>query len=83
MLYQLRKHSKHILTDSLVILDDMIDDDVNDSNITKIFTEHSYHLKIGVVFIMQNIFHPSKKACTISLNTQYMVMFKNAETDGE
>ena len=26
----------------------------------------------------QSIFHPSKKALTISVNTKYMVLFKNA-----
>ena len=64
-------------TDSLVILDDMMDDVVNDSGMMKVFTERSHHLKISVIFMTQNIFHPGKKARTISLNTQYMVLFKN------
>ena len=70
MHYQLKKHLNH-----LVILDDMMVDVVNDSSMTKIFTERSHHLKI--IFMTQNIFHPGKKDRTISLNDYYMVLFKN------
>ena len=48
-------------THSLVILDYMMDDVVNDSSMTKIFTERSHDLKISVIIMTQNIFHPGKK----------------------
>ena len=43
----------------------------------KVFTERSHHQNIIVIFITQNIFHPGRRAGTISLNTQYMVLFAN------
>ena len=52
-------------SDSLVILDDMMDDVVSDSSMMRVFTEHSHHQK-------------GKAARTISLNTTYMVLFENA-----
>ena len=65
-------------SNSLVILDDMMDDVVSDSSMMKVFTERSHHQNISVIFMTQNIFHQGKAARTISLNTQYMVLFENA-----
>ena len=62
---------------SIVVLDDLMDGIVNDSKMMKVFTEGSHHQNISVIFMTQNIFHPGKKARTILLNTQYMVLFKN------
>ena len=64
-------------SDSLIILDDMMDDVVNSSEMMKVFTEASHHKNVSVIFMSQNIFHPGSRARTISLNTQYMVLFKN------
>ena len=47
-------------SDSLVILDDMIDSVVNDSSMIKVFTERSHHQNISVIFMTQNIFHQGK-----------------------
>ena len=66
------------ISDALIILDDMIDAVVNDSSMMKVFTERSHHQNISVIFMTQNIFHQGKTARTISLNTQYMVLFENA-----
>ena len=65
-------------SDSLVILDDMMDDVVSDSSMMKVFTERSHHQNISVIFMTQNIFHQGRRARTISLNTQYMILFENA-----
>ena len=51
---------------------------MNDSSMMKVFTERSHHQNISVIFMTQNIFHQGKTARTISLNTQYMVLFENA-----
>ena len=55
----------------------MMDDVVNSSEMMKVFTEASHHKNVSVIFMSQNIFHPGSRARTISLNTQYMVLFKN------
>ena len=52
---------------------------MNDSGMMKIFTERSPYLKISVISMTQNIFNLGKKARTISLNTQYMLLFKNLQ----
>ncbi len=60
---------------SLVIIDDLM----HESNdvVSKLFTRGSHHTNTSVIFITQNIFHPSKESRTIALNTQYLVLFKN------
>ena len=68
-------------SNSLVILDDMMDDVVSDSNMMKVFTERRHNQNISVSFPTQRIIHPGKAACTISLNTVYMVIFKMPQID--
>ena len=51
---------------------------VKDQNIMNMFTVGSHHRNISVLFLMQNIFQKGTHARTISTNTQYMVLFKNA-----
>ena len=65
------KGDKH----SLVIIDDLMHE-TNDV-VTKLFTRVSHHTNTSVIYITQNIFHPSKENRTITLNTQYLVLFKN------
>ena len=68
-------------SDSLVILDGMIDDVVSDSSMMKVFSERSHHQNIRVIFMTQNIFHQKGRQLartSISLNTGYMVLFENA-----
>lgn len=60
---------------NLVILDDLMDEK-NDS-ISKLFTKLSHHRNISVMYVTQNIFEQHKDSRTISLNTQYMIAFKN------
>ena len=58
---------------SLVVLDDLIHypKDV----ITKIFTVYSHHYNFSVIFTTQNLFN--KSICEISLNSHFVVLFKN------
>ena len=63
-----RKHT-------LVIIDDLMHE-TNDV-VTKLFTRVSHHTNTSVIFITQNLFHASKETRTITLNAQYMVLFKN------
>ena len=45
--------------------------------ILDLFTNGSYHKNISVIFITQNIFHKGKSQRDISLNTKYIVLYKN------
>lgn len=64
-------------TDALIILDDLMSELGNDSQLTKLFTKFSHHRKLSIIFIVQNIFHKGKEIRDISLNAHYLVLFKN------
>ena len=65
------------MSDGLIVIDDLMHDAVTDSSMLITFTEGSHHKNISVVFLMQNIFHKGSHTRTMSINTQYMVLFKN------
>lgn len=60
---------------NLVILDDLMNS--VDQNVIDLFTKGSHHRNISVIHIVQNLFHQGKGHRTISLNSHYMVLFKN------
>ena len=60
---------------SLLIIDDLMSECATLSS--NIFTKFSHHLKISVVYILQNLFVQSKNQRSISLNSGYIVLFKN------
>lgn len=59
----------------LVILDDLMSE--ADDRVTKLFTKGSHHRNMSVMFIVQNLFGKNKEQRTISLNSHYLVVFKN------
>lgn len=65
---------------NLLILDDQMSNEaVRDSNdLTKYFTNGSHHRNSTVVYVVQNIFDKGKAMRTLSLNSHYLVLFKNA-----
>ena len=71
------------LENCVVILDDLMDAAMKDLNIMSMFTEGSHHRKVSVIFLSQNIFHQGKHSRTMSLNVQYMVLFKNARDQSQ
>lgn len=60
---------------TLVVIDDLMAE--TDERVTKLFTKASHHRAVNVIYIVQNLFSKNKENRTISLNTQYMVLFKN------
>jgi hypothetical protein len=60
-------------TPILLILDDLMSQ--ANETVTDLFTKGSHHKNISVVFLTQNIFHKNHR--TISLNSHYLVLFKN------
>ena len=59
----------------LVIVDDLMSE-TND-RVTKLFTKGSHHRSLSVMYIVQNLFGKKKEQRTISLNSNYSVVFKN------
>lgn len=63
-------------TATLLILDDLMQE-ANGSIVVDLFSRVSHHRNISVIHITQNVFHQGKGARDISLNTHYIVYFKN------
>ena len=59
----------------LVVLDDLMAE--IDDRVTNLFTKKSHHPNTSVIYLVQNLFSKNKESRTISLNSQYMVIFKN------
>jgi hypothetical protein len=60
---------------TLLIIDDLMNE--TDGRVTNIFTKYSHHNNASVVYITQNLYNKGKENRTISLNTHYLVLFKN------
>ena len=65
----------------LLIIDDLMSE-TNDT-VANLFTKGSHHRNVSVLYLTQNLFHKNKHARTISLNSHYMVLFKNPRDAGQ
>ena len=68
---------------NLIILDDVMTEAGESKSVAKLFTQGSHHRNMTVVFLVQNLFHQAKQMRTISLNTHYMVLYKNPRDQGQ
>ena len=60
---------------NIVVLDDLMAE--TDERVTNLFTKKSHHCNRSVIYLVQNLFPKNKESRTISLNSQYIVVFKN------
>lgn len=60
----------------LIIIDDLMRESSN-KTVVDIFTKYSHHKNLSVIYLTQNLFHQGKGQRDISLNTHYIVVFKN------
>lgn len=60
----------------LIIIDDLMRESSN-KVIVDLFTKGSHHRNISVMYLTQNIFHQGRGQRDISLNANYVVLFKN------
>jgi hypothetical protein len=67
---------------SLVIFDDLMEESASSSEICNLFTKGAHHDNISVILIVQNLFHQGKKSRSISLNGNYLIMFKSPQDKG-
>ena len=68
---------------NLVIFDDLMSEAAKDNRIVDLFTKGSHHRNLSVIVLVQNIFHQSNGMRTISLNSHYLVLFKNPRDKGQ
>ena len=69
------------LADALVVSDDMMNE--VDDRVANVFTRGSHHRNVSAVFMVQNFFNKNKHMRTISLNAQYIALFKNPRDNGQ
>ena len=62
---------------NLIVFDDQMIDASEDKRIVNLFTRGSHHRNLSMIFIEQNIFQQRKDSRSISLNSHYLVLFKN------
>lgn len=58
------------------VIDDMMQESSNSNQVSSLFTR-GRHMNISVIYLAQNLFHRGKHSRDISLNLDYIVMFKN------
>ena len=62
---------------NLIVIDDQMIEAGNDNRIPNLFTRGSHHRNMSVIYILQKLFHQGKGNQSISLNSHYLVLFKN------
>lgn len=67
----------------LIIIDDLMREGAGSDIILDLFTKKSHHCNISVILLTQNLFHKGKIQRDISLNTKYMVIFKNPRDNSQ
>ena len=66
----------------LVIFDDMLGEK-DEEKIKLWFTRKGHHRNASVIYITQNMFSQSKSSRTISLNSRYMILFRNERDNNQ
>ena len=61
----------------ILVMDDLMDEGGSDKRVLDLFTKHSHHRNIRVLYLSQDMFPPGKYAKSISRNVHYIVAFKN------
>jgi hypothetical protein len=64
---------------NLVILDDLMNEVVENEDMSLLFTVGAHHSNISVFFLTQNIFFPGKFAKTMKVNSRYKIIFRNPQ----
>lgn len=60
-----------------IVIDDLMLEAANQSIVSNLFTRGSHHRNISIILITQNFFMKGRESRNISLNSQYVVCFKN------
>ena len=66
-----------LCTNCLVIVDDLMSQCSQNQSMSDLFTKGSHHRGVSVMYLTQNLFPPGRQSRTISLNSHYMIVFKN------
>ena len=64
-------------SNNLLILDDLMTQCHSDERMTRLFSVGSHHKNLSIIFIIHNLFRHGKEMRTLSLNSHYIILFKN------
>ena len=62
---------------NVLVIDDLMTQCHSDERLTRLFSVGSHHKNLSIIFIIHNLFHYGKEMRTVSLNSHYIVLFKN------
>ena len=62
---------------NLIVFDDQMIDARKYKRIVNLFARGSHHRNLSVIYSVQNLSHQGKGSRSISLNSHYLVLFKN------
>ena len=65
------------LVRNLVVLDDQMAEVGGSKDLAQLFTQGSHHRNLTILYLVQNLFDQAKSMRTVSLNSQYLVLFKS------
>ena len=65
---------------NVIILDDLMDEASKNLKVTQLFTR-GRHGNLSVIYLTQNLFHKNQR--TLSLNSEYIVIFKNPRDNSQ
>ena len=66
---------------TLLVIDDLMSE--TNQLVANIFTKIPHHRNVSVLYMTQNVFDKNKYARTMSLNSHYLVLFKNPRDAGQ
>ena len=62
---------------NLIVINDLMSEASNDKRICDLCTKGSHHRNLNVICLVQNLYYQGKESRTMSLNSQYLVVFNN------
>ena len=62
---------------NLIVIDDLMSEASNDKRICDLFTKGSHHRNLSVICLVQSLYYQGKESRTMSLNSQYLVLYNN------
>ena len=62
---------------NLLVLDDLMTQAHSDPRLTRLFSVGSHHRNLSIIFIIHNLFHQGREMRNLSLNSHYIILFKN------
>lgn len=61
----------------IIVLDDLMENISNSNYLSRLFSQISHHKKITIMFLVQNLLYQAAKFRTVSLNSHYIIYFRN------